>query len=146
MKTLSQQESVQESGSTVTKKAFTYDGIAEITVKATKAGVTAITLQANDLTILTYQVDGFSSYLFNADQYNASTDKWMIPLTVALTIDVPTSFTVRFSGNIREEMAGFYRSYYLKGGNKVWMATTQFQSTDARKAFPCFDVSELKLL
>ena len=132
----------------VTKKAFTFDGIAEITVKATVDGVNAITLQANDLTILTYQFGGFS-YAYKADQYNASTDKWIIPLTSSnssLIKDVATSFTVMFNGNIREEMAGFYRSYYLKGGNKVWMATTQFQSTDARKAFPCFDVSELKLL
>ena len=37
-------------------------------------------------------------------------------------------------------MAGFYRSEYLDAqGNKKWMGSTQFESLDARRAFPCWD-------
>ena len=36
-------------------------------------------------------------------------------------------------------MRGFYRSTYVVDGKESVMATTQFEATDARRAFPCFD-------
>lgn len=51
-------------------------------------------------------------------------------------------------------MAGFYRSRYkpavppaqsvAKDGDSVCMFSTQFESSDARRAFPCFDEPNLK--
>ena len=43
-------------------------------------------------------------------------------------------------------MAGFYRSSYKdeKTGETKWMATTQMEPTDARRAVPCFDQPDLK--
>ena len=41
-------------------------------------------------------------------------------------------------------MCGFYRSQYEVDGVKKLMATTQFEATDARRAFPCWDEPALK--
>jgi aminopeptidase 2 len=51
----------------------------------------------------------------------------------------------KFSGDLNDNMAGFYRSSY-KGANgeDAYIATTQMEPTDARRAFPCFDEPALK--
>ncbi len=49
------------------------------------------------------------------------------------------SFFVSFSGILSDKMVGFYRSRYEYDGKTHHMAVTQFESTDARRAFPCFD-------
>jgi puromycin-sensitive aminopeptidase len=50
-----------------------------------------------------------------------------------------------FSGILNDKLHGFYRSTYkeLQGKEKV-LASTQFESTDARRAFPCWDEPALK--
>src|SRR2546425_5033606 len=45
-----------------------------------------------------------------------------------------------FHGVLNDELAGFYRSKYtMADGKEGYMAATQFESTDARRAFPCWD-------
>jgi len=45
-----------------------------------------------------------------------------------------------FRGVLNDELAGFYRSKYtMANGTEGYMAATQFESTDARRAFPCWD-------
>jgi aminopeptidase N len=47
----------------------------------------------------------------------------------------PASVHVRFKGVLNDQLRGFYLS---KGKGRNY-AVTQFESTDARRAFPCFD-------
>ncbi|KAJ2407862.1 hypothetical protein J3F80_002514 [Coemansia sp. RSA 2526] len=47
---------------------------------------------------------------------------------------------VSFHGVLNDLMVGFYRSKYKDAqGAEKFMATTQFEPTDARRAFPCWD-------
>ncbi len=57
--------------------------------------------------------------------------------------DLPTGrgeLAIKFSGILNDKLHGFYRSTY-KGadGQDKPLASTQFESTDARRAFPCWD-------
>ncbi|AJF63150.1 MAG: hypothetical protein QT11_C0001G1026 [archaeon GW2011_AR20] len=55
-----------------------------------------------------------------------------------------TDLYLEFKGDIREDLRGWYKSiYHVKDKEKI-MLTTQFEATDARKCFPCFDQPDLK--
>jgi tricorn protease interacting factor F2/3 len=62
-----------------------------------------------------------------------------------LNIDLPESMsgtfflTIDYQGWINDKMAGFYRSTFETNGQKRYIAVTQFQESDARRAFPCMD-------
>ena len=45
-----------------------------------------------------------------------------------------------FTGGLNDKLMGFYRSEYTsQDGETRYLATTQFEPTDARRAFPCWD-------
>ncbi len=46
---------------------------------------------------------------------------------------------IAFHGRLSDKMAGFYHSRYSAGSGERVIAVTQFQESDARRAFPCFD-------
>ena len=46
---------------------------------------------------------------------------------------------LQFKGILNDKMRGFYRSKYHLAGEEKHLATSQFESTDARRSFPCFD-------
>ncbi|MEE9145870.1 MAG: M1 family metallopeptidase [Candidatus Tectomicrobia bacterium] len=50
-----------------------------------------------------------------------------------------------FEGILNDKLHGFYRStFHDEHGNEHVIATTQFETTDARRAFPCFDEPDFK--
>ena len=63
-----------------------------------------------------------------------------------LVKDTRYQLEITFFGNLTFSLGGFYLSKYRKkdGSEKV-IATTQFESTDARAAFPCFDEPSFKV-
>jgi len=54
------------------------------------------------------------------------------------------SLVIDFVGEINNRMAGFYRSLYTLDGKERYAAVTQFEESDARRAFPCFDHPAMK--
>ncbi len=52
---------------------------------------------------------------------------------------------IKFDGILNRKLAGFYISTFTDdAGIERKIATTQFESTDARRAFPCFDEPAMK--
>jgi aminopeptidase N len=56
--------------------------------------------------------------------------------------------TIQYMGYLNNQMAGFYRSEYtdIDGTTKKMMASTQFESLDARRCFPCMDEPAVKAI
>ena len=65
--------------------------------------------------------------------------------TATLTFAEPipagdASLEISFTGDLNDKLHGFYRSEYTDpDGETRFLATTQFEATDARRAFPCWD-------
>lgn len=50
-----------------------------------------------------------------------------------------------FHGTLNDQLRGFYRSTYKdESGTAQTLAATQFEATDARRAFPCWDEPDFK--
>ena len=57
----------------------------------------------------------------------------------------PARLEIGFTGELNDRLRGFYRSRYTDmNGEERHLATTQFEATDARRAFPCWDEPALK--
>ena len=57
----------------------------------------------------------------------------------------PATLHLAFTGILNDKLHGFYRSTFTDDdGVEHVIATTQFEATDARRAFPCWDEPDLK--
>ena len=67
------------------------------------------------------------------------------PKNEALRVQLPAAqtgtfrLTITYRGKINSGMAGFYRSAYRYNDQTRYIGVTQFQESDARRAFPCMD-------
>jgi puromycin-sensitive aminopeptidase len=118
-------------------EAFTFEGEEDIHIAVGKRSK-SITLHSAELEILSVEyrtgkisIAGNVSYL-DAEEL----------ATLTFTKNIPKGkgvLKISFTGILNDKMRGFYRSRYEHGGETYHMAVTQFESTDARRAFPSFD-------
>ena len=124
--------------------AASFTGRVEIDVEVTRA-TTQVVLHALDLeigaaTVTSAGVAHRSSEPRFDEQYH----------TVAFTFDDelpigPATLEIAFTGVLNDLLVGFYRSTYTdESGQSHTIATTQFEHSDARRAFPCFDEPSFK--
>ncbi|ESN97982.1 hypothetical protein HELRODRAFT_193156 [Helobdella robusta] len=68
-----------------------------------------------------------------------------IELTSNLIAGSTILINVSFHGVLSDNMNGFFLNFYItRGGVKRYLAATQFEPTEARSAFPCFDEPHMK--
>ena len=71
-------------------------------------------------------------------------DLQRIRLSLSSRVRGKIKIKLEFEGTNNDGMYGFYRSTYSNNGKKCTLLSTQFEATNARNAFPCFDEPELK--
>ncbi|KAF2365595.1 Peptidase M1 membrane alanine aminopeptidase N-terminal [Trinorchestia longiramus] len=72
--------------------------------------------------------------------YDPAREFYIASLEQPLVVGQQYLLVMEYEGYLNDQLAGFYRSQYTKDdGTQTWLAATQFESTDARRAFPCFD-------
>lgn len=115
---------------------FLFSGRVEILVQADKA-IDVLSLNILDLAIWRAKARVGKEYVscpFSVDP-KKETLRISFPREMAGEIEV----AIDYAGEINEKMAGFYRSRYMKQGKERYIAVTQFEESDARRAFPCLD-------
>ncbi len=124
-------------------EAFVFVG-EEIIRLILKKSTSTVTLHCKALDIESAQVISKTGTLFATKiKYNekAETATFIFPKNLSAG---EINLRIIFNGVLNDKMRGFYRSSYTDSGKNYFLATTQFESTDARQAFPCFDEPAMK--
>ena len=101
-----------------------------------------ILLHVKDIIVDSISVDGYS--VRRTFEYDEN-DFYVVQLTSRLRVGVIMIRITYHYMLTADELVGFYNSsYLLSNGEKEVLATTQFEPTDARRAFPCFDEPAMK--
>ncbi len=117
---------------------FTFEGEEAIDLKVEKA-VFSITLHSKDLKIWDVNyIHKSQKQHAKKVEYNLKAETATLFFSSRITAGIG-QLSLKFRGILNDKMRGFYRSKYSHGGQEKYLATTQFEATDARRAFPCFD-------
>ncbi len=128
--------------------AATFGGDVEIDLTIEQETAT-ITLNAAELEVTFAELndsDPEQGYALAPTAIALDADEEQVILTFAEPLP-PGRATLHltFTGILNDKLHGFYRSTFVdEDGVEHVIATTQMESTDARRAFPCFDEPELK--
>ena len=115
---------------------FTFAGNMTLLVEAPTA-IEALCLNILDLDNFSCAVElngHFADCTFKTD-----TEKEELRLLLPRQMEGAIRIKIDYEGQINDKMAGFYRSQYASSGETKHIAVTQFEESDARRAFPCMD-------
>ncbi|MEO6306591.1 MAG: M1 family metallopeptidase [Nitrospiraceae bacterium] len=122
----------------------TFAGRETIVITVTQATSTII-LNAVDLAISSATLEGASSTRLEVTvKLEDATQRCHLTFPQSIT---PGEWRLHltFQGKLNDQLRGFYRSTYKDtAGVTHTMAATQFEATDARRAFPCWDEPDFK--
>lgn len=125
-------------------EAATFAGRADIAVTVTEPTseivLNAIELELEEITLQNDQGQEVAAVV----TYEEETERARLALAEEAAAGDWTLSMV-FRGILNDKLRGFYRSTFTDSvGNERTIATTQFEATDARRAFPCWDEPEFK--
>jgi puromycin-sensitive aminopeptidase len=124
----------------------TFEGTADVQVEV-REQVDEVILNAVDLEISSGRLERDGTALQVTDvRFEDDTERAHLRLDGDAE---PGEWTlhVEFAGKLSAHLRGFYRSTYLdESGVQRVVAASQFESTDARRAFPCWDEPDLKAI
>jgi len=122
-------------------KKFTFHGLESISIDCKKS-VNVITMNCAELKIKSCIVKSGQKIIKSSTKLNEKNEELQIKLGEKIrglcTVDL------EFEGILNDRLLGFYRSKYQQNGKTKYLATTQFEAADARRAFPCWDEPEAK--
>ncbi len=123
---------------------FTFDGHVEIDIRV-NTPTSEIVLNAAELAFHEASLSQDGSEISAA---SIGTDEDAETATITLSSEAapgPATLAISYQGVLNDQLKGFYRSRYQDAeGNEQYLATTQFEATDARRALPCWDEPALK--
>ncbi|KAJ9300543.1 hypothetical protein DTO271G3_1707 [Paecilomyces variotii] len=125
---------------------FTYEGTVIIDLDVVE-DTNSISLNSNEIDIHSTTVSAGGAVVTSSPEVTYDQDAQTTTVKFKETIPAGSKAQIKqtFTGQLNDNMAGFYRSSYKdKNGQKKYIATTQMEPTDARRAFPCFDEPALK--
>ena len=101
---------------------------ARVSLNAAELEISGATLRRNGRTIAVHSIS-----------LDADTETAILDFGETLS-QGPAQLDMQFTGILNDRLVGFYRSAYQdEVGQTHYLATTQFEATDARRAFPCWD-------
>ncbi|XP_047293205.1 puromycin-sensitive aminopeptidase-like protein isoform X2 [Homo sapiens] len=99
-----------------------------------------------DIDIITASYAPEGDEEIHATGFNYQNEDEKVTLSFPSTLQTGTgTLKIDFVGELNDKMKGFYRSKYTTPSGEVrYAAVTQFEATDARRAFPCWDEPAIK--
>ena len=122
-------------------KKFVFEGTEKISVNCKKP-TSMISMNCAEIKIKTCSVTQSGIALRSSFKTNEKREELQIRL--AQRIKGKATIDIEFQGVLNDRLLGFYRSRYSQGRKTKYLATTQFEAADARRAFPCWDEPEAK--
>lgn len=120
--------------------SFKFDGSVDITVQ--------INERTNFIELNSIEIEIHSAFVNDVKvskiTYNEEEQTARFELDDHLIEGAEAILRLTFTGILNDKMAGFYRSTYQEDGKTKYLATTQMEPTDCRRAFPSFDEPALK--
>lgn len=126
-------------------KTFKFEGSVKIELKINDSAIDTVRLNTIDIDIHSAKIGDATASKINTDEEQQVVD-FVFPEGTLASFKDNAILEVKFTGILNDNMAGFYRAKYEDKltGETRYMATTQMEPTDARRAFPCFDEPNLK--
>ena len=122
-------------------KKFIFHGLESISINCKKP-TNVITMNCAELKIKSCIVKSGQKIIGSTPKVNEKKEELQIKLSEK--IRGLCKIDLEFEGILNDRLLGFYRSRYEQNGKTKYLATTQFEAADARRAFPCWDEPEAK--